>query len=449
MLRRLLLSAFSLLFLSAIVLPLAANQSSQPPAPQSIPAVGNPPPAGDSATTHATYTLTPEQREKAIAYSNANYRLTFITFFFGLFIFWLVLRFRCAPRIRDLAEKVSRFSFVQAIIFVPLLLLVLAVLGLPTDIYGQWLSRKYDQSIQTWGSWFWDWAKIQFVLFIIGAVIFWILYLVIRRSPRRWWLYFWLTTLPILALLQILIPVLVLPLLYKSVPLAPRQPQLVERIEQVTRRGGLDIPRDRMFELLASEKTKSLNAAVMGFGPSKRVVIFDTLLAKMTTDQTLFAFGHEMGHYVLGHVYRGFAFTALTFLLFFFLSYLFVRGILHRWGQRWGIRSLDDFASLPVILLLLSVFSFLYSPIQNSYTRYGEHEADIYGLEVTHGIIPNAGAVAAQSFQILGESNLADPDPPPFIKVWLYSHPPLNERISFAASYDPWSKNVPRKFIKD
>ncbi len=109
---------------------------------------------------------------------------------------------------------------------------------------------------------------------------------------------------------------------------------------------------------------------------------------------------------------------------------------------------MDDWASLPLLLLLLAVFSFVAGPINNAYSRYLEHHADVYGLEVTHGLVPDASQVATQAFQIQGEIDLEDPDPPRFIVFWLYTHPPLNERMIFSQTYDPWSQGQGPQFVK-
>jgi STE24 endopeptidase len=360
----------------------------------------------------------------------------------------LVLWLRWPARFRDWAEGASGRRFVQALVFAPLLLLTLAVLGLPSDLYGHWLSLRYEQSVQGWGSWFWDWSKGQLIGLVIGTVLVWILYGIIRRSARRWWFYFWLVSVPILIFLLFIAPVVIQPLFFKFTPLEQTQPELVTQIEKVVARGGLEIPPSRMFEMNASEKLKSVNAYVTGFGASKRVVVWDTTVEKMTTPQTLFVFGHEMGHYVLYHIPRVLTFTALVLLLFFYLGYRLMGWVLGRWGERWAVRGVDDWASLPVLLLLLLVFSFLFDPVSNAYSRHLEHQADVYGLEVIHGLVPDSGQTAAQAFQILGEINLADPHPPTLIKIWLYSHPPLDERLVFAQSYDPWGKGQQPKYVK-
>jgi Zn-dependent protease with chaperone function len=394
------------------------------------------------------YTLPPEKYEKAVAYSRARYRLYFIEFVYGVIVLLLVLRWRLAPKYRDWAERVTGRRFLQAVVFAPLLLLTVGILGLPVDICGQWLERKYELSVQSWGSWAWDWTKGELIAFIIGIILVWILYAVIRRSQRRWWFYFWLASLPILLFVFFIAPLVIDPLFYKFEPLEKTQPGLVAALEQVVHRGGMNIPPERMFLMKASEKTKALNAYVTGFGASKRVVVWDTTIQKMDTPEVVFAFGHEMGHYVLGHVWKGLLFFAVLFFVVLYLGYRFMHWTLRRWGAGWGIRGLDDWASLPVLLLLFSIFSFLFDPISNTFSRYIEHQADVYGLEVTHGITPNSEQVAAESFQILGEVDLSDPHPGEFIRIWLYNHPPISERVAFALSYDPWSKGQSPEFVK-
>ena len=121
---------------------------------------------------------------------------------------------------------------------------------------------------------------------------------------------------------------------------------------------------------------------------------------------------------------------------------------LDRWGAALKIRGIDDLASLPTLMLFFSVLTFLATPLFSTYSRYQEHQADVYGLEVIHGIVSQSQQAAAEAFQILGEINLSDPKPGRFIKIWLYDHPPLNERVLFARDYDPWSKGQPPQYVK-
>jgi Zn-dependent protease with chaperone function len=394
------------------------------------------------------FTLPPEKYQKAIEYSRQRYALYFVSFVWGLGVLLLVLHRRWAVKVRDVAERAARNRFVQAMVFVPLFFVLVDVLNLPVAVYSQWLALKYEQSIQGWGSWLWDWTKGELISFVIGIVLVWILFTVIRRAPRRWWFAFWLAALPILVFLLFLAPLVIAPLFNEFRPLAETQPALVARLEQVVARGGLEIPRERMFEMIASEKVKTVNAYVTGIGASKRVVIWDTTLEKMTPEQTLFVFGHEMGHYVLHHIWKGIAFAAVLLLVFLYLGYHGLQRLLRRRGERWGIRGQEDWAALPVLLLLFSVFGFLFAPVFNTYSRAMEHEADIYGLEVIHGVVPDSGRVAGEAFQILGEIALSDPSPHPFIEFWLYDHPAVVDRVVFAQTYDPWSQGQEPKFIK-
>jgi Zn-dependent protease with chaperone function len=203
-----------------------------------------------------------------------------------------------------------------------------------------------------------------------------------------------------------------------------------------------------MFLELASRKTNEINAYVTGIGASKRVVIWDTLIQKTTSDETLFVVGHELGHYVLGHVVKGFLAGAAALLVALYFLFRGLYWALDRWGHEWKISGAEDWASLAVLLLLLQVLLFFSSPAINWFSRMDEHAADVYGLEVTHGLIPNSPEVAAHAFQALGELDLSDPNPPPFITFWLYSHPPVAERLVFAHTYDPWSKGQKPKYVQ-
>jgi Zn-dependent protease with chaperone function len=177
-------------------------------------------------------------------------------------------------------------------------------------------------------------------------------------------------------------------------------------------------------------------------------VVWDTTIRRMSPEEVLFVTGHEMGHYVLGHVRLGIAFACAVLLFFLYLAFRSLHWMLSRWGEAWAIRGPDDLAALPVLLLLLSVFGFLFTPVQNAYSRHLEHQADQYGLEVIHGIIPDAPVVAAHAFQVLGEVDLEEPNPSTAVKLWFYNHPPLDERMRFAQTYDPWSENRAPEFVK-
>ena len=403
-------------------------------------------PATQSKVT--SYTLSHELYQKAHNLGRIRFRFRLISFVYGLIVLWLILHWKLAPRYRDWAEKFSSRRLLQSVVFSPLLLLTMAVLTLPADLYQHWISREYGLSVQGWGSWSWDWVKGGLISMVIGIILIWLLYTVIRRSAKRWWFYFWLFSLPILLFVLFISPWILDPMFHKFEPLQQKDPVLTESLELMVRRAGENIPPQRMFWMGAGEKTTTLNAYVTGFGASKRIVVWDTTIAKMNTPQIVFVTGHEMGHYVLKHIPKLLTFFAALFFVLFYLGFRSIGWVLSRWGEKWKVRGLDDWASLPALLFLLSVFVFLASPLTSAVSRHYEHQADQYGLEVTHGLTPDSAQVAAQAFQILGEVNLSDPEPNPVNVFLFYSHPPVPDRIQFCLAYDPWSKGRQGEFVK-
>lgn len=394
------------------------------------------------------YVLSHDRYEKAVAYSRAGYTLYFISYFLGMVVLLLILRLGVAARFRDIAESVSDKRWIHGLIFVPLLILTLDLFDLPVSIYWHALSLRYHQSIQHWASWMLDWLKAEILAVGLAILLALLLSLAMRKSPRRWWLYFWIAALPLLFFVFFISPWFIDPLFNHFEPLANEHPQLVASIAELTKRAGVPIPANRMFLMRASEKTTAINAYVTGIGASKRVVIWDTTLAKTTPDEALFIVGHELGHYVLGHVRTGFLFFSAALLLALYVMFRALHWALDRWGASWKIYGPEDWAALAVVLLILQILTFLSSPVVNGVSRMQEHAADVYGLEVIHGIVPNSEEVAAHAFQVLGESDLSDPNPPSFITFWLYSHPPLADRLIFAHSYDPWRKGQSPKYVK-
>ena len=250
----------------------------------------------DSSHPLLQYTLPPDKLEKAYALYLLNGALYFVTTVWSFFVLYLMLRTRFGVRLSNLATTVSRFRVVQAAVVMSVFVLVLELAQLPFDSYEHHVSLKYGLSVQQWGSWFWDWGKGLLLGCLFASVLGWILYAVLRGSPRRWWFYFWLAIIPIVVFVIFIQPIWIDPLFNKFEPLTGHHADLVAQIERVVHRGGMDIPPERMFEMKASEKTTELNAYVTGFGGTKRVVVWDTTMEHMTTPQTLFVFGHEMGH---------------------------------------------------------------------------------------------------------------------------------------------------------
>ncbi|HXY24476.1 MAG TPA: M48 family metalloprotease [Candidatus Acidoferrum sp.] len=425
-----------ILFLFASPLALPTVASAQTPAPS------------NSTATVQGFQLSPGKRAEAISYRHKTYWLYAITTLYTAFLLVLFLRLRVAPRLRNWAERVSSRRFVQLLLFAPPLILLFVLLLSPTDVYSQWLSLRYGQSVQSWGSWMRDWTQIQILVALFGAILVGVLFWALRRSPRRWWFYFWAAAVPIFFFAVFLEPLLIDPLFYEYEPLEKTHPELVATIDKLLAHAGLPIPHSHIFLMKASVKTNSLDAYVTGFGASKRLVLFDTIIAAERGDVILHTLGHEMGHYVLNHEWISFAVFAPAFLGVLYAVYRIFLWSLARWGPALDIRSASDWAALPLLLLIIFVLTFLLTPVSNGFSRWEEHEADRYGLEVIHGVTPNPGEVASQAFQLEGETNLADPAPPEFVRIWLFDHPPTNDRIIFCRTYNPWSPGQKPKYVQ-
>jgi STE24 endopeptidase len=421
----------------------AVRNGSSPAATQSASAQTQ-----SAASPITSYTLPPDLYRKAHRLGQIEFWGQIVSFLYSLLILLIVLRWRVASKFRDWAERATGIRFLQSGIFAPLLIIALDVLGIPIDAAEHWIARKFALSVQSWPSWFADWAKSAFLVMVLAIFLVGLLYVALRRSPRRWWFYFWIATVPITIFLVFIQPVFVDPLFHKFEPLAQRDAPLAAALEQMVQRTGETIPESRMYWMTASSKTTELNAYVTGIGASKRIVVWDTTITALNAPQTVFVVGHEMGHYVLNHIPKGIAAGEAFLLLLFYLGYRWLESLLARRGAQWGIRDASDWASLPAFLLVLTILSFAANPIVNAFSRHIEHQADQYGLEVTHGLTPDSAQVAAQSFEILGRIDLEDPAPNAVDVFMFYSHPTLGERILFALSYDPWSQGAHGQFVK-
>jgi len=394
------------------------------------------------------YRLSPELYRKAKRLGTIRFIFRLFSFFFSLLALWLILQRRWSERFRDWAETSTRFRFLQALIYTPLFALAFSLLQLPLDLFNESLLKRYGISVQPWGAWTGDWLKSLLLTVVIGSLLAWILFSVIRRSPQRWWFYFWAISIPIFLFIFFVEPLVIDPMFNKFEPLSAKAPGLIPQLERITTRGGMPIPRDRMFWMLASDKTIYTNAYVTGIGATKRVVIWDTTLAKETTGGILTMFGHEMGHYALNHVWKGLAFFSALALVLLFIGYRTIGWLLARNGASWGIRGIGDWAALPALLLLVTFFGFAANAIGNTFSRYQENQADIYSLEVTHGIVPDPGQACAASYQMFGEQVFVDPDPNPINAFLFFDHPTVAHRIHLCATYDPWLRGESPQFVK-
>ncbi len=346
----------------------------------------------------------------------------------------------------------ARRPWLEGMIAAPLWLVLLALAGLPVSVLSHHVSLVYGLSIEGWGAWSADWVKSTLLTLLVGTLVLSCLYALLRASTRWAWVWFWVLTLPFVVLGVFVTPLVIDPLFNHFTPLAERDPALVAQLERVVARGGLSIPASRMFVMDASRRYTGMNAYVTGFGASKRIVVWDTTLPKagegMTTDELLDIYGHEQGHYVLGHIWKGMLYSAVLLFFFYWLAFRIIQAVIERRGEAWHIDANPaDWSSLGLVLLVATTLGFVADPLANAFSRMEEHQADVYGQEVIHGLVADPQAVAVRDFNRLGRVWLEDPEPNRFVVWWTYTHPPTGDRADFAAAYDPWKPGGQPKYF--
>jgi STE24 endopeptidase len=415
--------------------------------PASAPAV--PPQRVYPLSKGPAYSLPPAKLKRAETLNRDGNRLWAIGTLWGPVYLLLFLWSHAAAKLSRFVAGIARRPWVQGLIFLPLLIIAIRLLNLPLSLAGHHLGLAYGLSIERWPAWFWDWTKGLLVSLVVSTFVGSLLFAIVRQSPRRWWLWFWLLSLPLILAGVYAEPLIIDPLFNHFDPLLRSHPELVTQLERVVQRSGQRIPPDHMFLMKASEKTTEMNAYVTGFGSSKRVVVWDTSLNKSTPDEVLFIFGHELGHYVLGDVVHGLMMAAAGTLLALWLAFHIAHWLVRRYGAQWQVQAMEDWSAVVVLMLIFTVFSIVSEPVSNSISRYVEHRADVFGQEVVHGIVADPQATGVHSFQTLGEESLDIPDPNPWMVFWTYSHPPTAKRAEFARDYDPWKPgDHPRFFSK-
>jgi Zn-dependent protease with chaperone function len=380
----------------------------------------------------------PEMSEKAIRYYRSGTVLWIINIVLGLLIPALYLFTGFSARIRDWAQKIGRrWFFVIAIYFVILSILNF-IIYFPLNYYQEFVRQHaYDLSNQTFNKWLGDSLKGLLVGLIVGVLFLWVPYLLLKKSPKRWWLYTGLLAIPFFILIILVSPVWIDPLFNKFGPM--KNKDLEQKILALADRSG--ISGGRVYEVDKSVDTKTVNAYVTGFQDTKRIVLWDTIIAKLSERQLLVVMGHEMGHYVLGHVWKSILFFSFLTIVLLYAAYRTAGGLIERFKRRFGFDQLSDIASLPLILLLIGLFSIPVQPIAFTFTRHQEHESDRFALEITKD-----NFAAANAFVRLQEENLSNPRPGQLMKLMRWTHPPLGERIDFCNEYRPWEKGEPLKY---
>ena len=376
----------------------------------------------EAATNAYLAEMPAEARARSDAYFEGGYWLILWDFLAGVAVSVLLLNLRWSARMRDWAERVTRWKPVHTLVYWCEYLLLTSILTFPLGVYeGYTREHKYGLATQTFGPWMMDQVKFLLVNAALGGIIAVILFGIVRRLPRTWWIWGAIATIAFVVFVVLIAPVYLVPIFNKVTVL--NNPKITQPILRLARANG--IPARGVYEIDASRQTTRMSANVSGFGKTMRITLNDNLLRRGSSEEIQAVMGHEMGHYVLNHVYK----SILFFLIIAVTGFSFLRwaleGSLKRWGEKWQIRGVGDTAILPLVVLLGSIFFFVLTPVLNTYGRTQEYEADMYGLNASRQ--PDGFAQAAIH---LGEYRKMSPGP---MEEWVFfDHPSGRNRINAA-----------------
>lgn len=366
-----------------------------------------------------------ERLQLAKEYSKWRNVIYFINTPFEWLIYIFILCFGISLLFQNWTKTVSKHLFIQTALYVMLLSSFSWLVSYPISFFSYRLSKEYQISVQTFDSWMRD----QFISFWVGAIILTIIayaiFMIMKRSTKKWWLYTWILSIPFTLFMMFIQPVIIDPLYNDFYPIQDKE--LEAEILQLA--AEAEIPADRVYEVQMSDKTNAMNAYVTGIGNNLRIVMWDTTLERLSTDEVLYIMAHEMGHYDLNHLpllLVGSIFASLLGLFFAHRGYDF---LLRNYGNLLKMKH-GELATLPIILLIISLLSFAASPMTNTISRSYEYQSDRYAIDLTNN--PDA---AISTFHKLSTEGLSDVNPPAIVKIFRYTHPPMVERITHIRDY--------------
>lgn len=373
-----------------------------------------------AAATNAYLAQIPaDKTARSDAYFEGGYWMILWDFLYGVAVALLWLNLRWSARVRDLAERVTRFTPVHTFVYWMQYLVLTTILAFPLTVYEEYFrEHKYGLATQTLGPWMGDQLKDLGVNLVLGGLLAMLLFGVVRRLQRTWWIWGAVVTTLFLIFAALIAPVYIIPIFNKVTRLD--DPKMVDPILSMARANG--IPAKDVYEIDASRQTTRMSANVSGFANTMRITLNDNLLRRGSPEEIQAVMGHEMGHYVLNHIYKGIMFSLIVTVLAFAGLRWALEWTLQRWGEKWQIRGVGDTAVLPLVVLLVSIFGFVTTPVMNTFTRTQEYEADMYGLNTSRQ--PDGFAQAAIH---LGEYRKMSPGP---IEEWIFfDHPSGRNRI--------------------
>jgi len=384
-------------------------------------------PGTDPATATRAWldTVPPDKKARSDAYFEGGYWLILWNFLLSVAISIFLLASRISARVRDFAERTTRFRFLQVILYAIPVLLLIFILGFPLHVYENFFrEHAYGMATQNFGQWFSEQVLMVVLNLIVTSLVLVGLYAVFRRAPRTWWVWGTLVSILFTILGIMLAPVYIEPLFNTYKPL--KDPAISEPILAMARAN--EIPVTQVFEVDASRQTKRVSANVAGFLGTTRIALNDNLLKQCTLPEIREVMAHEMGHYILNHSMKLVLYFSIFFLLGFAALRAFFQSAVQRWGERWGVRGIADPAGLPLLSLIFATVFFLLIPVINTATRVTEREADAFSINTARE--PDGMAKVALK---LGEYRKLDPTP--LEEFIFFDHPSGRARIRMAMDW--------------
>jgi len=422
------------LTLIALLLLAAVSAVAEMPSVIKVPAAAQPSAHFDvrAATDAYLAEIPPAAKSRSDAYFEGGYWLLLWDFLYGAAISLLLLQLRWSAAMRDLADRITSIAPLRTAIYWSEYVIVIALLGFPLAVYeGYFREHQYGLATQAFGPWMGDQLKDLLLNLIAGAILTAILFGVVRKLPRTWWIWGALVTLAFLVFIVLISPVYIAPLFNKYTRLT--DPNVTQPILRLARANG--IPANDVYVMDASRQTTRMSANVSGIGNTMRITLNDNLLRRGSPEEIQAVMGHEMGHYVLNHAYKGMLEIGVVIVIWFAAMQWALRWSLVRWGERWGIRGIGDTAVLPLVILVSSLFFFVMTPVMNTIIRTQEAEADMYGINASRQ--PDGFAQAAIH---LAEYRKMSPGP---VEEWIFfDHPSGRNRIEAAMRWK--AENLPK-----
>ena len=293
----------------------------------------------------------------------------------------------------------------------------------PLSYYGFVLSHRYGLSTMSLRGWLVDQLKGFALGLVFEIIVVELIYFLLATQPQLWWLWVALILLFFSVVMANLAPVLLLPLFYKFSPLSDGE--LKQRLLALADRANTRV--QGVFTMHMSSKTTAANAALMGLGNTRRIVLGDTMLDRYTPDEIEVVLAHELGHQVHHDIWKLIISQSLLTLIGLYLFNLCLSWATTHLDRYHG---LSDPATLPLLLVLTGVFGFIIAPLTNGYSRAVEYQADEYALQATHKIASFKSAMTR-----LANQNLAEVEPSPIVEFLFYDHPSIGKRLVHAEQF--------------